>query len=111
MKKQLGKITKATFGLGGYQDAMIGIHFTIEGDGWGTSIDKSSWDKNLIKWSERCKWTEEDRDKEYSDLVRYISDIIKAAKCQTVDQLVGKPIEAEFDGMTFKSFRILTEVL
>lgn len=33
--KQLGKISSASFGIGGYQDAMLGLHLMFESDGWG----------------------------------------------------------------------------
>lgn len=38
---ELGKITKATFGLGGYQDAQVGLWLTFEGKGWGVPMESS----------------------------------------------------------------------
>jgi len=35
MTKELGKIEKVTFGLDGYQECMLGIHFVFSGAGWG----------------------------------------------------------------------------
>lgn len=111
MKKELGKISSVTFGLGGYQDACIGIHFTFEGEGWGVGYTKSAWDSNIIKWSKNSKWTEEDRSKQYDEIVRYISGLLKDAKVSTVDKLKGIPVEVEFEGFTIKNWRILTEVV
>lgn len=34
LRTELGKITKVHFGVGGYQDAMIGISFTLGNDSW-----------------------------------------------------------------------------
>jgi hypothetical protein len=105
---RLGKITHAEFGLGGYQDVCIGIHISMMGDGWGTSTTSSSWDPNLRKSGE---WTEEERNARYGEIVRYISDLLRDAKCNSVSELRGKPIEATFEGQTLKSWRILKEVL
>lgn len=111
METRLGKISKVTFGLGGYQDACIGLHVTLEGAGWGVGTSKDAWDANQIKWSEHCKWTETDRSKQYDEIVRYVSDLLHAAKVEDVESLRGKPVEATFDGMVLSSWRILSEVL
>lgn len=111
MRTELGKIEKVSFGLGGYQDACIGLNVTLSGNGWGVGSDRTAWDANKIKRTERCEWTEADRDQQYAEILRYVSDLLAAAKIDSVDQLRGKPIEATFDGMTLKEWRILTEVL
>lgn len=111
MREELGKIQKVTFGLGGYQDACIGINFTLGGDGWGVCDSKSAWDANMIKCDSHCKWTEEDRSRQYDEIMRYISDLLKDAKVSSVDKLQGIPIKATFDGMVLKEWRILKEVL
>lgn len=111
MRKELGKIERVSIGLGGYQGVMLGIHFILSGKGWGANDTKSAWDYNLIKCTERCEWTEDQRALQYVDIMRYISDLLESAKVTSVDKLVGKPIEAEFDGMVLKSWRILEEVL
>lgn len=110
MGKRLGKILKVWFGHGGYQDACIGIHFTLGGDGWGVGDTRSAWDAEIIKHSDHCKWTEETRDKDYAEIMRFVSKLLKDAKVDSVDKLIGIPIEAEFEGMSLKSWRILTEV-
>lgn len=108
MGKRLGKIKNVRFG---YQDAMIGLHVTLGSDGWGVVDSRSSWDAETIKWSEHCKWTEVDRDKEYAELLRYLSKLLKDAKVDSVDKLKGIPVEVTFDGNILKEWRVLTEVL
>jgi len=109
--KRLGKIEKVYFGIGGYQDACIGINFTLTGDGWGVCDNRTAWDAEKVHVTEHSKWTEEDRDSEYSKIVRYISKLLCDAKVETVDGLEGIPVEVEFNGMCLKEWRILTEVL
>ncbi len=111
MEKRLGKIQQVRFGLGGYQDACIGIHFTLGGDGWGVQDTKSAWDANMIKCTEHTLWTEEERSKQYDEIVRYISDLLRQAKVDSITRLKGIPIELEFDGNCLKDWRILTEVI
>ena len=111
MEKRLGKIESVSFGLGGYKGAMLGIHVTLGADGWGVGDSKANWDSEQIKWSEHTKWSEEDRDGWYSEIMRYVSKLLKEAKVDSVDELKGKPVEVTFDGNLLKEWRILTEVL
>ena len=111
METRLGKLSNVKFGLGGYQEACLGLTVIISGEGWGVGDNKSAWDANQIKHSKHCKWTEEDRSKGYDEVMRYISDLLSDAKVSSVDKLNGKPVEATFDGMALKSWRILTEVI
>ncbi len=112
MEKRLGKLVKPKFGICGYQDAMLGFSATITGnDGWGVGCNFSAWDANKIECSEYAQWTEEDRSKQYDDIMRYISDLLHKAKVTSVDQLDGIPVEATFDGNMLKEWRILEEVL
>ena len=111
MVKRLGKLENVKFGLGGYQEACLGLSVTISGDGWGCNDNKSAWDANQIKHTKHCKWTEEDRSQGYDVVMRFVSDLLKDAKVSSIDKLNGKPVEVQFDGTTLKSWRILTEVL
>jgi hypothetical protein len=111
MEKKLGKIESVSFGLGGYQGAMLGLHITLGNGSWGVGDSRANWDAEQIKWSEHTKWTEEDRDGWYAEIMRYVSSLLKDAKVDSVDKLKGKPIEATFDGNMLKEWRILTEVL
>ena len=105
---QLGKITHAAFGWGGYQDAMIGLGITLGGKSWGTGDFKGAWG---IDRSDYAKWTEDDRNKQLGEACMFLRDLLRKAKKQTVDQLQGVPIEATFDGNKLVSWRVLEEVL
>jgi hypothetical protein len=111
MRTEFGKIESATFGHGGYQDACIGIHITLAGKSWGVSTGLSAWDACLIKHDDRCKWSEADRSRQYDEIVRYISKLLSEANVGSIDKLKGVPVEATFDGMTLKTWRVLSEVL
>lgn len=111
MEKKLGKIESVKFGIGGYQDCQLGIHFTLSDGSWGVGDSKTSWDSERIKCSEHAKWTEDDRSQNYADIMRYVSKLLKDAKVESVEQLKGKPVEVTFDGNLLKEWRILTEVL
>lgn len=111
MNTKLGKIKSITFGHGGYQDACLGVNVTLGGDDWGVNDSKTTWDANLIKHSEHCKWTEKGRDIQYAEIMHYVSDLLADAKVSSVDKLNGIPIEATFDGNLLKEWRILKEVL
>lgn len=111
-EKKLGKISKVSFGLGGYQEAMLGIHFSFSFDGCGIGHTESYWSPAIIECTEHCKWTEEDRSRNFDEIMRYVAQLLSDAKVRTVDQLQGIPVEVTLkDFNTFKSFRILTEVL
>ena len=111
MEKKLGKIKSVSFGHGGYQGAMLGIHITLEGVAWGVGTGKDTWDAEMIECSKHAQWTEEDRSANYAEIMRYVSKLLKDAKVDTVDRLSGIPIEATFDGMKLEDWRVLTEVL
>ena len=111
MEKKLGKIEDIRFGLGGYQGAMLGLHVTLGNSGWGVGDSRANWDAEQIKWTENTQWSESDRDKWFSEIMRYVSKLLKEAKVDSVDKLKGKQVEVTFDGNMLKSWRILTEVL
>jgi len=111
MEEQLGKISNAYFGLGGYQGAMIGLHLQFKADGCGVGTDISFWDYEAVKWSSNCKWSEAERDDQCAKVVRRVSKLLSDAKVKSVDKLIGVPVKLTFEGMTLKDFRILTEVL
>jgi hypothetical protein len=111
MEKKLGKIESVKFGLGGHQGTMLGLHVTLGDGSWGVSDTKGNWDSEQIECSDHCKWTEEDRDGWYAEIMRYVSKLLKDAKVDSVDKLKGKPVEVTLDGYLLKEWRILTEVL
>lgn len=105
--KILGRIEKASFGCGGYQNAMIGLSLTLASPGsvwddfWGTFPPKPG-----------------DENKDTAALMVLgtcclrLSDILTKAKVTSVDNLVGVPVEITLNGRnTLKSWRVLEEVL
>ena len=110
-RTELGKIESVYFGIGGYQDAQVGLHVSLQCSGVGVSSSNCAWDAETIQWSEHCKWTEKDRDASYAKIVRYISKLLKEAKVDSIDKLKGAPVEVTLEGMALISWRILTEVL
>ena len=108
MEKRLAKITSASFGIGGYQDAQIGFFLGFEGEGWGIGTNRCDW---ALKRTKHCQWTEEDRIENLGKIVMELNEILKAAKVDTVEKLIGKPVEVTLEGNSLKDWRILTEVL
>lgn len=108
MRTELGRIQKATFGWGGYQDVMIGLSVTLGGQSWGVADFKGMWGSKRTK---SCKWSEEDQLRELGEACLFLRDILTKAKKQTVDQLVNVPVEVTFENNTLKSWRVLEEVL
>lgn len=106
-RKQLGRITKAAIGFGGYQDAMFGLSVQIGGPAWGVNDFDGCW----ATWSEGCQWTEESQSQELARVCRRLRDLLRAAKVQDVAGLVGVPVECTMVGNRLISWRILTEVI
>lgn len=106
--KELGKIQSVKFGIGGYDDCMIGLTIGLGGQGWGTSDFWGYWN---TKVEERCKWSDGDRYEELGKMVMHINTILREAKCHDIKDLEGKPVEVCFEDSALKSWRILTEVL
>lgn len=111
MEKKLGKIESVRFGLGGYQDACLGLTVTLGAKGWAVGDFKGSWDAESVKRSEYTKWTEEERSAGYDETMRFLSKLLKEAKVDSVDKLKDVPVEVTFEGNLLKEWRILTEVI
>ena len=109
--KKLGKIVKAEFGLGGYQDNMIGLHFCFEGQGFGVCTSECAWWDTWIIPNDIAKWTEEERSEIFASAVMKLSQLLSDSKKQHIGQLVGVPVEVVFEDRTLKEWRILKEVL
>lgn len=105
---RIGKIAACHFGHGGYQDACIGVSFTLSSGSWGVSDFWGAWAMNR---SDYCKWTEEDRIRDLGEMVMRLAKLLKDAKQDHVSQLVGVPVEVTFDRMRLVSWRVLTEAL
>lgn len=111
MEKLLGKIDSVYVGIGGYNDAMIGIYFTFSSGSTGVGSGQYTWDPSIITCNENSKWTEDERNADLAEIMRFISKLLNEAKVGSVDKLKGKPVELIFEGNTLKDWRILTEVL
>lgn len=113
--KELGKIKSVKFGIGGYQDAMFGAFFCFELGGGSSGIcdggGHATWSPSMIKCDSYSKWTEEDRDKTFAETCRYLDNLLSEAKVSNVYDLEGKPVEVTIVDGTFKSWRLLTEVI
>lgn len=108
MTFEIGKIERIEFGHGGYQNACIGVSVVLSGKGWGVQDFKGTWH---IPRSATAQWTEEDRIRSLGETVMWLNGILNDANRQTVSELKGVPVKAEFDGGRLVSWRILTEVL
>jgi len=110
IEKKIGKIQKVNFGLGGYQDACLGVSLQLGSDkmSWGVGDFKGTW---AMKQTTNCKWTEEDQTRIWGEMCRWVADLLSLAKVDSIDKLVGIPVEIEFEGMRLKSWRILEEVI
>jgi len=106
--KQLMKITDASYGFGGYQDAMFGLSLTFAGGSLGVGDFWGFW---ATEPSEYAKWTTEEQIKFHGENVMRIAQVLKDAKVMTVEQLAGIPVEVTFEGNTLREWRVLTEVL
>lgn len=109
MRKMLGKITMAEFGVIRDYPFLMGLQLEFKfGDG-GAVCDGGKYTVNM---SSSCKWTSE---KEKHEAIKHVMemtyDILKDAKVKYVSDLVDIPVEVTLDDNTFHDFRILTEVL
>jgi hypothetical protein len=108
LRTELGRISADRFGLGGYQDAMVGLLVTLSGKTWSVRDFKGAWG---IDRSDRAKWSEEDRLRDLGLACMFLRDLLTKVNKQDVSGLVGIPIEATFSGNSLESWRLLDEVL
>jgi len=114
--KRLGYIRRVTYGLCGYNNAELGLSLGLAccapGNTWNVTDVISCWDYTKVKGSDDSKWTEGERTECYVTVAQRISELLRGAGVDTVDQLEGKPIEAVFDdNRTLVEWRILIEML
>lgn len=106
---QLGKISTAVFGTGGYQGAMFGLTLVF------TFADKSQCSDFKGWWSNypsHAEYTMEEWAAHHAETYSFIRQLMRDAKVSNFNDLVGKPIEAKFHNFNvMESWRILTEVL
>lgn len=104
--KWLGKIARAEFGFGGYDDAMVGLSLTFSGE-YGTTDFFGTWAARPAS----AEWTVESQRGHFADAVIKLRDTLGAAKCKHVAQLVGTPVEVTCERGRMVSWRVLEEVL
>lgn len=107
-RTELGHISNATYGVGGYDDAEFGLSLTFEGKGWGVGTFSGGWSGSPTSGA---KWDETEQDEWFAKTARLVIATLKDAKKNDVSKLVGAPVEVTFEGMILKSWRVLTEVL
>jgi hypothetical protein len=108
-QKMLGKITHAEFGCREDYPCMLGLLLTFCVNG-SCYVDDGG--KYMVDASKNYKWENTDEElKAFRVVFYYTYSILKAAKCSTVSELVGKPVEITLRNDIFEDFRILTEVL
>lgn len=103
----LGKIDFAEFGTFKDRPFLIGLQLGFKMSGSGV-MDGGKYTVNI---SPECRWEEEERSEALVKSLEFVNDILKDAKVNYVSELVNKPVEITLENNTFKSFRILTEVL
>lgn len=110
MKKRIGKIQKAEFGMGGYQDAQFGFSVTLgsDRDSWGVCSFNGYWSDEP---SENAQWSVIDQNEAFAEASRKILSVLSDANVRNVSDLVGIPVEVTFDGGTLEDWRVLTEVI
>lgn len=105
MKKFLGRIQSARFGFGGYDNAMIGISWTLSWPGSQVSDFWGSW----AGWDDTI--ADNERKMALGNAMMRFARILKEAKKTEVNQMVGVPIEITLNDQVLHEWRVLTEVL
>lgn len=109
-EKILGKISSAEYGQLKAMPFLFGLQLTFSLNGGSQGV--SDGGQYTINISDSCEWeSEESKYLAIMELINHTDTILDAAKVNFVSELVGKPVEVELENNTFKSFRILTEVL
>ena len=104
---RLGKITNAEYGKVRDYPFLFGLQLSFSMDNSCVS-DGGVYTHNISK---SCRWSEEDRAAAFMKQAEDINEILSDAKVNCISQLVGKPVEIALEDRTFRSFRILKEVL
>ena len=110
-EKVLGKIDRISLGMGGYQDAMFGLHIDFKlSNGYHVSDGDCYWGYG-IEAGKLTKWSESDREQKWGKIMTRIAKLCHQAKVDSFDKLKGIPVEVEIEYDGLKSWRILEEVL
>lgn len=108
MRTELGKIQKVSFGMGGYNAAMLGFRFELGGKDWRVHDFWGQWSMEV---TERTQWTDAERRTGLGDCCMKVLKLLQDANCVSLHQLEGVAVEVTFDGNILKFWRILTEVI
>lgn len=107
-KKFLGKIISVEYGMDRDYPFIFGLQLTFRLSS-GSEVDSGA--RYTINISKNCRWEESERNDAIAKNIDTVVGILKDAKVSYISELVNKPVEVEIEQNTFKSFRILTEVL
>lgn len=107
-RKELGKITGARYGFGGYQDAQFGLSVSLGGESWGVGDFWGMWASEPDKHK---KWTRDEQIEAHGETADRVCKLLTAARVTCVEELAGIPVEVSFEGNTLKEWRVLKEVL
>lgn len=106
----LGKISDVRFGF--IQDTpLFGLTLTFSLEGGTSFVQSSELSFNASKHNEHCKWSLADQSLYASMTMLEIVDLLRKAKVDDIMKLKNVPVDVTLENRTFKSFRILTEVL
>ena len=109
MKTEYGKIEKVTIGAGGYHGAMFGVTIVLTFRGGGTScVDFLG---NWTTYPSHAEYPEAQFEAVPAETWAWLRSLMREAKAENLNQLVGKPVVAEFEILKMESWRIFTEVL
>ena len=97
--KELGKIRAAYYGTISDYPFLMGLNVTIERD--GCIAENQVGLVNTNRLDDECA----------KKSIMEIKQLLEDANVLSVDDLVGKPVEATYENNSLKSFRILKEVL
>lgn len=98
--KYLGKIVKAEFGRDADYPFLIGLKVVLSVGNVGCVT------ANVLANIEH-----DNAGIETMKVVEYVNKILKDAKCYTVSELAGKPVEVTLENNTYRTFRILKECI
>lgn len=103
----LGKISKVFFGK---SDGRFGLWITLSST-WSVQTQYTCWDPIEVTPDENHKWTEEDRDMELIKIMNKVSELLKQARIDDINDLLNIPVEFSFSKGILSEWRILEEVL
>ena len=103
-----GKISSIYFGLGGYQESMLGLHicFSFEMHKFIYTSD-ASWDYYSVPHTDRSKWTEQARLDKYASITCSISELLAKAKVRDTGSLKNKEVTLTMDGLQLYSWELV----